>query len=153
MADMIGSFPYTWAGLRSPIFNNFLQEIEAFGAHNVEYKYGFRTTEGNGLVRTPYSALGFNASVPASGPNFTATGLTTAPPEGEFASQNFYNGAGSSQGMLTNEDRAQLIGETAVLASGSITITSAAFVSPNYQVYSAYNAGESITSIGKLTAF
>jgi hypothetical protein len=153
MADMIGSFPYTWAGVRSPIFNNFLQEIEAFGDHNVEYKHGFRTTEGNGLVRTPYSALGLNSSTPASGPNFTATGLTPTPAQGRFASLNFYNGAGSGHGMLTNEDRAQLIGETAVLASGSITISSSAFVSPTYQTYGAYNASESITSIGKLTAF
>ena len=55
--------------------------------------------------------------------------------------------------MLIDQDRAQLTGETAVLASGSITITSSAFVAPNYQLYSAYNASESITSIGKLTAF
>jgi hypothetical protein len=55
--------------------------------------------------------------------------------------------------MLVNEDRLQFAGETAVLTSGSITITSAAFVSPTYQAYSTYSASESITSIGLLTAF
>ena len=153
MANMIGTFPYTWAGCRSVIFNNYLQEIEAYGPHNVEYKHGFRTTEGNGLVRTPYSALGFNAANPASGPNFTASGLTVTPAQSRFGSEYSYGGAGSSSGMLIDQDRAQLTGETAVLASGSITITSNAFVGPYYQVYSAYSASESITSIGKLTAF
>jgi hypothetical protein len=151
MADMIGSFPYTWAGLRSPIFNNYLQEIEAHGDHNVEYKYGFRTTEGNGLVRTPYSALGSNSSAPASGPNFTAEGLTPTPAEGEFASQYSYGGAGSSQGMLTNEDRAQLTGETVALSSGSITMAASAFVSP-FQTFTA-SSTPTINTIGKLTAF
>jgi hypothetical protein len=153
MANMIGSFPWTWAGVRSPIFNNFLQEIEAYGSHNVEYKHGFRTTEGNGLVRTPYSALGLNSANVASGPNFTVDPLTASPAQSEFGSQYNYNGGGSFSGMLTNEDRAQLTGETAVLTSGSITIGSDAFIAPNYQLYSAYNVSEAIISIGKLTAF
>tara|TARA_R110000803_G_scaffold80110_4_gene145860 strand:+ start:99 stop:560 length:462 start_codon:yes stop_codon:yes gene_type:complete len=153
MGNMIGSFPFTWAGVRSPIFNNFLQEIEATGSHSVEYKHGFRTTEGNGLVRTPYSALGLNSANVASGPNFTAEGLTASPAQGRFGSQYNYNGGSSPSGMLTNEDRAQLTGETAVLTSGSITIGSNAFIGPYYQLYSAYNASEAITSIGKLTAF
>lgn len=55
--------------------------------------------------------------------------------------------------MLIDQDRAQLTGETAVLASGSITITADAFVGPHYQTYAAYNASETITSIGKLTGF
>jgi len=55
--------------------------------------------------------------------------------------------------MLVNEDRLQFAGETAVLGSGSITITSAAFVSPTFQVYNTYSASETITSIGLLTAF
>ena len=153
MANMIGSFPWTWAGVRSPIFNNFLQEIEAAGSHNVEYKHGFRTTEGNGLVRTPYSALGLNSANVASGPNFTVDALTASPAQSEFGSQYSYNGGSSFSGMLTNEDRAQLTGETAVLTSGSITIGSDAFIGPYYQLYSAYNVSEAITSIGKLTAF
>jgi hypothetical protein len=55
--------------------------------------------------------------------------------------------------MIVAEDRAQLVGQTAVLASTSITITANAFVGPNYQNYSVYNASESINSIGLLTAF
>lgn len=55
--------------------------------------------------------------------------------------------------MIVEEDRAQLIGETAVLTSGSITISSDAFIGPYYQSYAAYNSAEEITSIGKLTAF
>lgn len=153
MGAIIGSFPYTWAGVRSPIFNNYLQEIESFGPNNVEYKHGFRTTEGNGLIRTPYSALGIQASTPYSGPNFVASGKTISPAESTFGSLYNYNASSSPSGMLTNEDRAQLTGETAVLGSGSITIGSDAFVGPNYQTYSGYNPAESITSIGKLTAF
>ena len=55
--------------------------------------------------------------------------------------------------MLVNEDRAQFIGESAVLTSGTITITSDAFVDPDYQEYSGTLSVETITSIGKLTAF
>jgi hypothetical protein len=55
--------------------------------------------------------------------------------------------------MFVNEDRLQFAGQTAVLASGSVTITSAAFVNPAYQVYNTYSASETITSIGLLTAF
>lgn len=55
--------------------------------------------------------------------------------------------------MFVNEDRLELTGQTAVMTSGSITITSAAFVDPSYQLYTTYNASESIISIGLLTAF
>jgi hypothetical protein len=153
MALLIGEGygPSTWGALRSVIFNGNLSgsPIDASGSHNIEYAHGFKTTAGNGFVRTDYGALYGNAGTPYYGPNFQATGITSTPPKSEFSSQ--YQT--SSSGMLVNEDRAQLIGETAVLASGSRTITADAFVGPTYQVYAAYNASETITSIGKLTAF
>lgn len=150
-----GYGPSTWGALRSIIFNGTLagSGIASFGSHNVEYEHGFKTTEGNGLIRTDYSALYFNGAVPTSGPNFTASGISPSPARGRFESSYFFRGAGSSSGMIVNEDRSQLTGETAVLSSGSITINSDAFVGPYYQVYTAYNPAEVITSIGKLTAF
>ena len=140
--------PRTWGTLRTNIVNGNLGGGNFIvGFHYIEFTQGFKTTEGNGYVRTDYSPL-YLGTVTTS-PNFTASPLTSSPPKSEFAS--LYNT--SSSGCLVAEDRAQLIGETVVLTSGSRTITSDAFVGPLYQVYSAYNAGEAITSIGKLTAF
>jgi hypothetical protein len=145
--------PHTWAGLRSAIFDGTIVTTGTHGDHSMEYDQGFKTTAGNGFVRTDYTALYANAAAPLSGPNFTASGLIPSPPSSEFASLYTINGGGSSSGMLVNEDRLQFAGQTAVLTSGSITITSAAFVDPVYQTYTTYNASESITSIGLLTAF
>jgi hypothetical protein len=143
--------PHTWAGLRSPIVT--ILTTGTGTAHNKEYDQGFKTTAGNGFVRTDYSAFFFNAGTSNCGPNFNADGLIPSPPSSEFASLYNINGGGSSSGMLVNEDRLQFAGQTAVLTSGSITITSAAFVDPVYQTYTTYNASETITSIGLLTAF
>ena len=145
--------PHTWAGLRSIIFDGTIGTSGTHGDHSMEYDQGFKTTAGNGFVRTDYTALYANAATPLSGPNFIATGVTPIPATGQFASLYNINGGGSSSGMLVNEDRLQFAGETAVLTSGSVTITSAAFVSPTYQVYNTYSASETITSIGLLTAF
>ena len=146
----VGFGPSTWGALRSIIFNDTSADpLTGHSTHNIEYQHGFKTTEGNGFVRTDYSALYLNASTPYWGPNFSATGVTASPPEGRFLSD--YHS--SSSGMLVNEDRLQFTGETAVLTSGSITISSDAFRGPYYQTYAAYNSAEEITSIGKLTAF
>lgn len=140
--------PRTWGTLRTNIVNgnlgggNFI-----LGFHYIEFVQGFKTAEGNGFIRTDYGPL-YLGSV-YTNPNFTASALTSTPPKSEFAS--LYNA--SPSGCIVAEDRAQLTGETVVLASGSRTITADAFVGPTYQVYAAYNAGETITSIGKLTAF
>lgn len=145
--------PHTWAGLRSPIVID--GTAGQPGTHSKEYDHGFKTTAGNGFVRTDYTALYANASSAAnnSGPNFSASGLTASPATGFFASLYVINGAGASSGMLVNEDRLQFVGQVAVLSSGSVTITSAAFVSPTFQVYNTYSASETIISIGLLTAF
>jgi len=145
--------PSTWGALRSIIFDGGVASSGTFGTHSAEYDQGFKTTAGNGFVRTDLNALYFNAATPFAGPNFTATGVSPSPATGEFASLYNLNGGGSSSGMLVNEDRLQFAGQTAVLGSGSITITSAAFVSPTFQVYNTYSASETITSIGLLTAF
>ena len=156
MALLIGGAPAdygprTWGSLRSIVFNATISDTVTHGDHNVEYEHGFKTTEGNGFVRTDYTALYFNSSHPHSGPNFTAEAVTTT--QGLFGSLYNYGGYASSSGMLVNEDRAQFIGESAVLTSGTITITSDAFVDQDYQEYSGTLSVETITSIGKLTAF
>ena len=148
-----GFGPSTWGALRSIIFDGTIASTGTHGTHNMEYDHGFKTTAGNGFVRTDYSALYANSATPLSGPNFNAQGLTASPATGEFASLYNINGGGSSSGMLVNEDRLQFAGQVAVLTSGSVTITSAAFVSPTFQVYNTYSASETITSIGLLTAF
>lgn len=159
MGAFVGDYdhggPSTWGALRSIIFNGTLSGsgVASYGSHNIEYENGFKTTAGNGFIRTDYSALYFNAAVPISGPNFVASGVSPSPARSRFESSYFFRGAGSSSGMIVAEDRAQLTGQTAVLSSGSITINSDAFVGPNYQVYTAYNPAEVISSIGKLTAF
>ena len=153
MALLIGQGfgPSTWGALRSVIFNGTLPgtPIAEHGSHNIAYEHGFKTTEGNGFVRTDYSALYANFLTPYYGPNFFAQGLTASPPESRFESS-YYD---SPNGMIVDEDRAQLTGETAVLTTGSITISSSAFIGPYFQSYAAYNTAEEITSIGKLTAF
>ena len=146
--------PHTWAGLRSAIVTIYTGTIPgAATPHNHEYDQGFKTTAGNGFVRTDYSPLFFNAPISNSGPNFNAVGLSASPPSSEFGSFYSINTGSSTSGMFVNEDRLELTGQTAVMTSGSITITSAAFVDPVYQVYTTYNASESIISIGLLTAF
>ena len=152
MGYLVGDYahggPSTWGALRSIIYNRTLSGdvLDSFGPHNVGWHQGFKTTEGNGFIRTDYSALYFNGGNPYEGPNFYASGLTASPAQGRFESNYFY-------GKLVNEDRAQLIGESVSLTSGSITITADAFLPPYYQVYPAYSALEVITSIGKMTAF
>ena len=149
-ADLVS--PSTWGSLRSIVYNGNITGgyLNQFGSHNVEYAHGFKTAAGNGFIRTDFSAIYLPSGVGTGiGANFTAIPVTATPPESTFGS--YYNG--SSSGMMVAEDRAQLTGETAVLTSGSITIGSAAFVGTSYQTYSAYNASEAITSIGKLTAF
>jgi hypothetical protein len=156
MALLIGGTPIdigprTWGSLRSIIFNATLSNSVTHGSRNIEYEHGFKTTEGNGFVRTDYSALYFSDPHPLSGPNFTAEAVTTT--EGLFGSLYNFGGSTSSSGMLVNEDRLQLTGESVVLSSGTITISADAFIDPDYQEYSGTLSVESITSIGKLTAF
>ena len=143
--------PHTWAGLRSAIVTLLTTGLGT--PHNKEYDQGFKTTAGNGFVRTDYSPLFYNGGTSNSGPNFDADGLIPSPPSSQFGSLYIINGGGNLYGMFVNEDRLELTGQTAVMTSGSITITSAAFVDPVYQLYTTYNASESIISIGLLTAF
>lgn len=143
----VGFGPSTWGALRSVIFNGTLSgsPLTDSGDHNVEYVHGFKTTAGNGFVRTDYGALYGNISSKQYGPNFNAD--ITSGISAKFASE--YQT--SSVGMLVNEDRAQLTGESVVLSSGSITMAASAFVSP-FQTFTASSA-PTINTIGKLTAF
>ena len=142
-----GFGPSTWGALRSVIFDGTLSgsPIANSGDHNVEYDHGFKTTAGNGFIRTDYGALYNNSGTPQFGPNFNA--FITSGINAKFASE--YQT--SNVGMLVDEDRAQLTGETVVLSSGSITMAASAFVSP-FQSFTATST-PTITSIGKLTAF
>ena len=142
-----GFGPSTWGALRSVIFNGTLSgsPIANSGDYNVEYDHGFKTTDGNGFVRTDYGALYGNSATPQFGPNFNA--FITSGLNAKFASE--YQT--STVGMLVDEDRAQLTGETVVLSSGSITMAASAFVSP-FQSFTA-TSPPTINTIGKLTAF
>lgn len=143
----VGFGPSTWGALRSVIFNGTLSgsPVTDSGDHNVEYVQGFKTTDGNGFVRTDYGALYLNNTSKQYGPNFNA--YITSGTSAKFASE--YQT--SSVGMLVNEDRAQLTGETVALSSGSITMAASAFVSP-FQTFTA-SSTPIINTIGKLTAF
>jgi hypothetical protein len=143
----VGSGPSTWGALRSVIFNGTVSgsPVTNSGDHNVEYVAGFKTTAGNGFVRTDYGALYGNSTSKQYGPNFNA--FITSGTNAKFASE--YQT--STVGMLVNEDRAQLTGETAILSTGSLTIGSSAFVSP-FQTFTATST-PTISAIGKLTAF
>jgi hypothetical protein len=158
-ADHFG--PSTWGALRSVIYNlssPVTPYVEAY-PHNVHFIHGFKTTEGNGFIRTDYSALFSNAATPYYGPNFNiyASGLVPPLLHAEFGSE--YQT--STNGMIVKEDRDQLVGETVNYSGGgggSITITAQAFIYPHYQMFT-WTASppapgpEPITSIGKLTAF
>ena len=143
----LGFGPSTWGALRSVIFNGTLSgsPVAVSSDHNVEYDHGFKTAAGNGFIRTDYGALYNNNGSPSFGPNFNA--YITSGINAKFASE--YQT--SSSGMLVNEDRAQLTGETVVLGSGSITMAASAFVSP-FQTFTATST-PTINTIGKLTAF
>lgn len=140
--------PSTWGSLRSVIYNRTLSgspiaSSGGVGGHTVNYDHGFKTTAGNGLIRSEGGFL--YQGTASSGPNFNAyfvSGTTS-----KFASE--YET--SSLGWITNEDRAQLTGETVALSTGSITMASSAFVSP-YQTITA-SSSPTINTIGKLTAF
>ena len=142
-----GFGPSTWGALRSVIFNGTLSgsPIANSGDYNVEYDHGFKTTDGNGFVRTDYGALYLNSGAPQFGPNFNA--FITSGINAKFASE--YQT--STVGMLVDEDRAQLTGETVVMSSGSITMAASAFISP-FQSFTA-TSPPTINTIGKLTAF
>lgn len=153
--------PSTWGALRSVIYNlssPVIPYVEAY-PHNVHFIHGFKTTEGNGFIRTDYSALFANAATPYWGPNFNiyASGLVPPLLHAEFGSE-YLN---SSNGMIVAEDRAQLVGETVTYSGGgggTITMTAQAFIYPHYQMFtwtasSPAPGPEPITSIGKLTAF
>lgn len=151
-ADHFG--PSTWGALRSVIFNlssPITDYVEAY-PHNVHFKHGFKTTAGNGFIRTDYSALFGNAGTPQYGPNFNIQALSLTPPFTNNASFSSDYQA-SSHGMIVNEDRTQFVGETVSYTGGTLSITANAFLYPYYQVFSATVSPEPITSIGKLTAF
>lgn len=157
-ADHFG--PSTWGALRSVIYDRsstVSPYVDAY-PHNVHFIHGFKTTEGNGFIRTDYTPLFFNGATPWFGPNFNiyASGLVPPLLHAEFASEYLT----SSSGMIVNEDRAQFVGETVNYSGGgggSITMTAQAFIYPHYQMFTwsppATPGPEPITSIGKLTAF
>jgi len=140
--------PSTWGALRSVIYNRTLSgspiaSSGGVGGHTVDYDHGFQTTNGNGLIRTEGGFLYLGTA--GSGPNFNA--YITSGINAKFSSD--YEA--SALGWITNEDRAQLTGETVALSSGSITMAASAFVSP-FQTFTA-SSTPTINTIGKLTAF
>lgn len=136
MASSIGDDVSTWGALRCTLGNQ-AQDYVA-GANNVEYNSGFKTTEGNGLLRTTPDIR----SLFYYQPFFVYTGAT-------FYMENSY-----LYGMLTQEDKDELIGEEVDVTSGSgtFTINSDAFDLVGGQS-STVGGSAPIISIGKLTAF
>jgi hypothetical protein len=153
VGEFNNSGPSTWGALRSIVYNKStgLATLEDSNEHNANYKSGFKTTEGNGLIRTDWGYLRGNFGT-QYGPNFNIQALTLRPPYSNncrFSSD--YDT--SPDGMFTVEDRDSLVGGTVTHASGSLTILADAFGGPYYQVFSSSTAPDPITAIDLLTAF
>lgn len=148
VGDVAGFGPSTWGALRSIIYNRSISgsPLDGAGPHNASYGQGFKTTEGNGLIRTDYGYLYLNYGT-GFGPSFSLESISD--PDCRFSS--YYET--SSSGMITNEDRAQLVGESVSYSGGGLTIDASAFVGPYYQDFSFEGDPTPIYSIGKLTAF
>ena len=152
----LGYGPSTWGQLRSVIING----TKPFNVtwdehHSIEFDHGFKTTLGNGFIRTDVTAM-FSITNPTDGAVVYANGhpgINEEPPLSFFGF--IYQGSDSpgGHGALVNEDREQLLGEAVALSSGTISITSDAFLYYRYQEFNAYTDPMIITSIGKLTAF
>jgi hypothetical protein len=152
-----GYGPSTWGQLRSVIINGTKPfTIKWDYPHSIEFDHGFKTTLGNGFIRTDVTAM-FLLTDPLSGATVYAGGIRPGddeePPLSVFGFI-YQGGQGvGGEGALVNEDRAQLLGEAVGLNSGTISITSNAFLYYHYQEYGSYIDPEAINSIGKLTAF
>lgn len=145
--------PSTWGALRSIVYNksNGLPAVEDSNEHNVYYPRGFKTTEGNGLIRTDWGYLRNNFGT-QYGPNFNIQALSLTPPYTDncrFSSD--YDT--SPDGMFTVEDRDMLVSGTVTYAGGTLTILADAFGGPYYQVFSSSTAPDPISAIDLLTAF
>lgn len=145
--------PSTWGALRSIVYNKStgLSTVEDSNEHNVYYARGFKTTEGNGLIRTDWGYLRGNFGT-QYGPNFNIQALSLTPPytnNCRFSSD--YDT--SPDGMFTVEDRDTLVGGTVTYTGGTLTILSDAFGGPYYQVFSSSTAPDPITAVDLLTAF
>lgn len=149
VGDVAGFGPSTWGALRSVIYDGDLSPLDDGGPHNAGYAHGYKTTEGNGLIRTDLGYL-YQSYGTADGPNFF---ISASGPYPYLLAQFGSNQATSASGYFVNEDRAQLIGETVTFTGGTVTMTSDAFDYPYYQIFANTGVPNPLISIGKLTAF
>jgi len=125
----------TWARIQAPIGNN--NSAYTGGTNNVHYNYaGFKTSYGT-LIRTDYNPWQGYVDFPQFQWD-DDNGIFRMP------LQDIY-------GVITTEDRDQLIGETVTFTSGSLVIDASAFTSAGQSTGTPFLG--TITAIGKLTAF
>jgi hypothetical protein len=163
MALLIGKdyAPYTWAGLRSVIFNYNLPDQNILQSeHSFWLEHGFKTSNGNGFVRTDYTALylnsfriPFGSGNPYAGPNFFVYGVDVPSPGIDYSYFASQPGGATDESPFVNEDRLQFVGQPAVVNSFSFTIANTAFIPPDYQEITSYAYPATINSIGNLTPF
>jgi len=135
MAQLIGSSGYfsTWAVCRTPIGNG--ASGLSGGLNNYEYANGFKSIEGNGLMRVdPEARIAFYN---------TFVNFIDVPPT-------FFLEYATTAIVLNQEEADELIGETVTTSGGSFAI-SADYLTAAGQT--GITGLYPITAIGKLTAF
>lgn len=146
----------SWGKLRGAISDYHYSDLYV-SDFSLEYKKGFITTAGNGLIRTEFAWGPSLFTIP----NFEGFDYSFAP-DGTLNFASHY--LGSTSGTICDDDRAQLIGESVNLtlyssgtsSTASLTIAHNAFDDPpKYQEFAGYSndGAPKINSIGKLTAF
>lgn len=137
MASLIGDNEYysTWATCRTPVGNGASGIAGASGSHNRVYSEGFKTTEGNGFLRTdPDQFIAFY---------YTYLNLDS----GNFRLEWAWTAI-----ILDQRDADHLIGEAVVLTGpDTLTLTADYLTNPG-QSYTG-SGTLPIVSVGKLTAF
>jgi hypothetical protein len=150
--------PSTWGQLRSVIVNGTKPFTFTWRPpHSLELDHGFKTSVGNGFIRTDVTPM-FLIGDPSGGNYATVYAAGIRPGDDEEPPLSLFGfvytpGGAGGEGALVNEDREQLLGQAVGLNSGTISITSNAFLYYRYQEYGSYIDPEAINSIGNLTAF
>lgn len=127
----------TWGKLRCTLGNQ-AQNFTA-STYAIDFLGGFKSTEGNGFLRLDFEV---------------ALIFYRQPPFLYISGSQFLLENASLYGMISNEDRNQLLGEDVTVTGGSgpFAITSDAFTNPAGQS-SGIGGSDPILTIGKLTAF
>ena len=140
MGDLVGdsSLFSTWGQFRTAIGNqSYSLNIES---HNIEFTSGFKSDQGNGLLRfDPQTRIAFIYQ-PVAGIAYLGGGDAFA----------FFNSW--YPGVITLEDQSELFGQTVNTATGSFNITTDAFDN-NLGQTAIGTATAPVIDIGYLAAF